>query len=715
MFLFKGKPIEVINSRTKPDEGFNITEFLKSLIPSGGSPIIPGLNVDPPPQSTLLQTASKSIYSPTAELNTTDQYDYPGQTSTPLQPPPLPPNLFPLEEPSYKYEQSVEREEDAWNTKLPPKFPTWGDTASAWEREEHDKTTEWMPVMPPNKAPPLTLDTPESPPLYEKEGFSDPVEYDDSVVDSVLMSSSGDVDHRTLVQLPQINHTKDTDCRISLPVKHLKDTDHRVIPPVTPANKAKKDMDHRPLMPRKKDVDHRNLISLTGSPVRDNSALPPPPIPRLDWCHSDQDYRTTAIISNLSKKEILQQRDLDYRLHQPHSVGRRQQDENQDNVESVDMEMSDEEMAEEIASEKKEVVTEKDKSFETSQNNKPVISFNINSHSKILANSPLNEVKEDRVRSRSHVYGCQKIPTISGIGGNTHAPRGMGPRPRMPLLLTPQGIKRLPPPSVARSFRPSMMFPPPPVPPLPPHIVLVPQSESFNVAVEIKPQSEIESHVEIQDTLSCEEVALEEEVTTETLLLSLPPSPSPTSEPVLKEQEKPEVKVNSDGRQRTPDPDPEKETAEVNVGSSVTENVRTDETTEDPPNHNEDIATEENVTQVSSIPEIEPVARKGDEHLKKHLEVDGSEHWMNNELAELEKLDMGRMEQDRGQRGRGRPFNNFPRGGFIPRSRPMWNGPMRGGPPVRFPFRPPLDRPFGRGHRGVFRPFRGNHGHFGGW
>jgi len=686
---------------------------LKSLIPSGGSPIIPGLNVDPPPQSTLPQTASKSIYSPTTELNTTDQYDYSGDaSSTPLQPPPLPPSLFPLEEPSYKYEQSVEREEDAWNTKLPPKFPTWGDTAPGWEREESDKTTEWMPVMPPNKVPPLSLDTPESPPLYEKEGFSDPVEYDDSVVEPVLMSSSGDVDHRTLVQLPQINHTKDSDCRIPLPVKHMKDTDHRVILPVIPANHTKKDMDHRPMISRKKDVDHRNLISLTGSPVRDHSTLPPPPTPpSLNWSHSDQDYRTAITTSNLGTKEILQQRDQDYRLHQPHSMVRRQPDETQDNVESVDMEMSDDEITDDIASEKKEVLIEKDKGFEMSQINKPVISFNINSHSKVLASSPLNEVKEDPIRPRSRIYGCQKIPTISGIGGNTHTPRGMGPRPRVPILSTPPGVKRLPPPSLPRGFRPSMMAPPP-LPPLPPH--MLPQPESFNVTIEIKPQSEIESHTEIQDSVSCVEFAVEEEVTTEP---PMPPTPSPPpqSETALVEQEKPVIKVNNERRQWTADPDPGKETVEVNLVNSVAEDVQIDKTNEDSSNHKEEETAEENVTQANTIPEIEPVGRVANEHLMKHLEIDGSEHWMNNELAELEQLDMGRLEQDRGQRGRGRPFKNFPRGGFIPRARPMWNGPRRGGPPARFPFRPPLDRPFGRGHRGGFRPFRGNRGHFGGW
>jgi hypothetical protein len=690
---------------------------LKSLIPSGGSPIIPGLNVDPPPQSTLPQTAPKSIYSPTSDLNTTDQYDYPGDaSSTPLQPPPLPPNLFPLEEPSYKYGQSIGQEEDAWNTKLPPKFPTWGDTVPGWEREGSDKTTEWIPVMPPNKVPPLTLDTPESPPLYEKEGFSDPVEYDDSVVEPALMSSSGDVDHRTLVQLPQINHTKDTDCRIQLPLKHLKDTDHRVILPVTSANHTKKDMDHRPMIPRKKDVDHRNLISLTGSPVRDHLTLPPPPIPpSLNWSHSDQDYRSTVTASNFSKKDVLQQRDQDYRLHQSHSMVRRQLDETQDNVESVDMEMSDEEMVDDIAGEKKEVVTEKDKGFEMSQINKPVISFNINSHSKVLANSPLNEVKEDPVRPRSRVYGCQRIPTISGIGGNTHSARGMGPRPRMPLHVTAAGVKRLPPPNLPRGFRPSMMPPPPPLPPLP-HIGLLPQPESYNVTIEIKPQSEIESHSEIKDSALCVEFAVEEEVTTEPIPPPPPPPHPPQSKTVMVEEEKPAVKVNNNMRLSSADPDVEKERAEVDLGIIVTENVQQDDTAEGlVDNKEEEEGAEGNVRQESTTIETEPMVRTENEPVVKHLEIDGSEHWMNNELAELEQLDTGRMEQDRGQRGRGHPFINFPRGGFIPRARPMWNGPRRGGPPVRFPFRPPLDRPFGRGHRGGFRPFRGNRGHFGGW
>lgn len=73
-----------------------------------------------------------------------------------------------------------------------------------------------------------------------------------------------------------------------------------------------KDVDHRILNSRfKKDVDHRNLISLTGSPRE----LQPPPMPPQLWGDVDQDYRTTP----------------------------RQQSRPGDIVESVDMEMSDEE------------------------------------------------------------------------------------------------------------------------------------------------------------------------------------------------------------------------------------------------------------------------------------------------------------------------------------------------------------------------------------
>ncbi|PSN33250.1 hypothetical protein C0J52_23041 [Blattella germanica] len=780
----EGKPIEVISSRTKSEEQFNITEFLKSLIPTGASPSIPGLNMDPPPQDALSPSVSKSLYNSPPNINPPLAYDYPEDpTPTPLQPPPLPPNLFPLEDTSYKYDPPVEREEDAWNTKLPPKFPTWGDTAPGWEREEPDKTSEWTPVLPPNKVvptmPPISLDTPESPPLYEKEGFSDPVEYDDSIVEPPLMSSSGDVDHRTLVHLPVNNHTKDTD--------------QRVIPPVTPTNHSKKDMDHRPMLSRKKDVDHRNLISLTGSPVREHSILPPPPTPpTLNWSHSDQDYRTNIPPPPLPiKKELIHQGDQDYRLHPPH-LGRRQLDESQDNVESVDMEMSDDEMAESVAMDdmphmlhEKKSMMDKDRDYDMC--NKPVISFNINSNSKVLTHSPLNEVKDDMSRSRNRVHGCQKIPTISGIGGNMHPPRGMGPlRPRIPILTPPPGIKRLPPPGLPRGFRPSMMTtPPPPLPPFPPHI-LQPPPERFNVTIEIKPNAEIESQRKAEELAARKELQARKETQTIPLLPPPPPPEIPKIIPKLEKETKPQVNDRKDWIKEIVPP---KTPTEVKVNSSIVtnvknENIKTEKIEnnstvqenevgggvkikkeegdvknkeekggEEPMEEGEKETDEKVQTVVSAeiVPKSESVKQ-----IINPFDIPGSEHWMNNELAELEQMEMassmdttnnsvmdnaltntmgsptGKI-MGRGQGGRGRPFKNFQRGGFMPRTRPMWNGPRRGGPPRppppppppgRFPFRPPLERPFGRGHRGGgerggggggFRPFRGNRGHFGGW
>ncbi|XP_044738871.1 uncharacterized protein LOC123300368 isoform X2 [Chrysoperla carnea] len=111
---------------------------------------------------------------------------------------------------------------------------------------------------------PPDMETPESPPGYEKEGVSEPVEYHDGPNHS-LMSTVEDVDHRILLPPPHLpSHLAD----IKGP-----DTDHRV---GRSANK---------------DIDHRNLISLTGSPGPETtSSVPAPPIPPNLW-NIDQDYR----------------------------------------------------------------------------------------------------------------------------------------------------------------------------------------------------------------------------------------------------------------------------------------------------------------------------------------------------------------------------------------------------------------------------------------
>ena len=266
----EGKPIEVIGRR-KGEDNFDITRFLKNLAQGSPSTVkstaaasIPGLGdplpVPPPPMPSDFQLPPSS------------------PSSVPVPPPPMPPNMF-----DNHSQDSREREE--WNTALPPKFPTWRDTAeSNWAREDSNAQDggEWMPALPVPKVPPpplpQSLETPESPPSFEKEPFREPVEYDDTGLNrSSIMS--GDVDHRSFM-----GHSS-----------------------------TSKDVDHRILNNRfKKDVDHRNLISLTGSPRE----LQPPPLPPALWGDVDQDYRTTTTPKQTRPGDI---------------------------VESVDMEMSDDE------------------------------------------------------------------------------------------------------------------------------------------------------------------------------------------------------------------------------------------------------------------------------------------------------------------------------------------------------------------------------------
>ncbi|KAK3912167.1 Regulation of nuclear pre-mRNA domain-containing protein 2 [Frankliniella fusca] len=265
----EGKPIEVIGRRKV--ESYEIfSNFLNNLTQGAAasakpsSSAIPGLGDPLPVPPPILPSDFRLPSSPPAPL--------------PIPPPPIPP-LFD------NFSQDNCEKDDSWNTSLPPKFPTWRDTASSnWSRDDPNPQEggEWMPALPVPKVPPpplpQNLETPESPPSFEKESFRQPVEYDDTGHNRNSLTS--DVDHRSFP-----THSS---------------------PP--------KDVDHRILNNRfKKDVDHRNLISLTGSPRE----LQPPPLPPNLWGDVDQDYRTPP--------------------------ASRQQTRPGDNVESVDMEMSDEE------------------------------------------------------------------------------------------------------------------------------------------------------------------------------------------------------------------------------------------------------------------------------------------------------------------------------------------------------------------------------------
>ncbi|KAL0278276.1 UNVERIFIED_CONTAM: hypothetical protein PYX00_000133 [Menopon gallinae] len=275
------RPIEVINTREqKENVGFNISDFLKSLLPSGASKTEDTTDSIPASQPPALQ---------------------------PLQPPPMPPLFTTGDAFGSIWKSGWEQSESA-------------QTGNAWNHEGGSQ--DWsvpQPVPDPwqGSSGPINSDTPESPPLYEKEPVREPVEYDDSISARSLlpMGQLQDIDHRI---------GQDMDHRLGL---------HRRV-----------DLDHRKLQKLgPKDVDHRNLISLTGSPRKETKPLQPPPA--FVW-PGDQDYRTKPA-------------DVDFRISQrpsdlvlstnfnpcqpPPKAPSSEAGERKDvNVESIDMDVSEE-------------------------------------------------------------------------------------------------------------------------------------------------------------------------------------------------------------------------------------------------------------------------------------------------------------------------------------------------------------------------------------
>ncbi|KAK0169077.1 hypothetical protein PV327_002823 [Microctonus hyperodae] len=348
-------PIEVINMRPpKTDLGkdFVATNFLKSVLPSSDgapNPIgIPGLGLDLPeprtespqcPDYTHLSSSQLNITPTTPRMigaqgatlglnnhqlghstplsiarnlaseshtpspyssqgsqsNVTMSFDQPTSGSiNPLPPPPLPPPIFLDDENCYN--------------KLPPKFPTWtpanegakeqsewnddGKNMNEWVNDNGDKgkgqwiegTERWESVNDSSWSNGMRgkgrilSETPESPPMYEKTSFREPVQYNDPQTQAPILSSAADVDHRVIpLPMPSDGH---------LP--------HRLM--------------------KAADVDHRNLISLTGSPA--NSVA-----------------NTNELTTTQTNSRLWGNTDTDYRRQvQPGDI-----------VESVDMEMSDDE------------------------------------------------------------------------------------------------------------------------------------------------------------------------------------------------------------------------------------------------------------------------------------------------------------------------------------------------------------------------------------
>lgn len=79
-----------------------------------------------------------------------------------------------------------------WPGECDEKSKTWID--GDMDRWDPSNDTTWTNAVRGKNE--ILSETPESPPMYEKAGFTDPVEYDDSQPQESLLSTAGDVDHR---------------------------------------------------------------------------------------------------------------------------------------------------------------------------------------------------------------------------------------------------------------------------------------------------------------------------------------------------------------------------------------------------------------------------------------------------------------------------------------------------------------------------------------
>lgn len=81
----------------------------------------------------------------------------------------------------------------------PPPPPPPDEYNPEEELETWDPEPTW-------EQPPVELDTPESPPMYEKEGYGDPVEYHDGN-EGLVFGTASDVDHRVLPAVLPANNS----------------------------------------------------------------------------------------------------------------------------------------------------------------------------------------------------------------------------------------------------------------------------------------------------------------------------------------------------------------------------------------------------------------------------------------------------------------------------------------------------------------------------
>ncbi|CAG5087755.1 Similar to RPRD2: Regulation of nuclear pre-mRNA domain-containing protein 2 (Homo sapiens) [Cotesia congregata] len=296
-------PIEVINMRPKDGNEFT-PSFLKSVLPSSEAPSgIPGLGLDipePPPESPqrseyphlpgqLNNAARLSLGNQLRGLgndsHTPSPYSSQGSQSNVAMvfenQNPVPIN--PLPPPPLPPPIFLD-EENCYN-KLPPKFPTWTSTNEAknintWT-EEKPKSWEGSNNRW-NEPEARWSNGMQSKPLASETSDSPPSYEKSNFHESIEYPDS---------QAPEPL------------VNSVTDVDHRVAPAPRPNDI------HLPRLMKSGDVDHRNLISLTGSPASVINSESVTSNNRI-W-DSDQDYR--------------------------------RQVQSGDIVESVDMEMSDDE------------------------------------------------------------------------------------------------------------------------------------------------------------------------------------------------------------------------------------------------------------------------------------------------------------------------------------------------------------------------------------
>lgn len=303
--------------------GFNLQNFNRNIFSSEQpcAPVETSLSVVYDPTSQVLPQ-SNLTYNPNAAPQ---PVAYPSNPQ-PLLPPPMPPFTSSYMDTNTYTDTTYAEASDSYanNSNYEPIMSTapyavssevqrpYNSGPDAYNPEEDIET--WDPETVWDISG--DLETPESPPNFEKEGFSDPIEYDDSKSAMSGIIGGKDVDHRVLLPTP--------DC--------ITDTDLR-------GSRS-----------GAKDVDHRNLISLTGSPRSDTptSMLEPPPAPPPLWSNQDQDYRAQDQDYRVAPPVIMDMA-IQLKLPPPPPPPLKQSSPikkavgNDDNVESIDMDLSDDE------------------------------------------------------------------------------------------------------------------------------------------------------------------------------------------------------------------------------------------------------------------------------------------------------------------------------------------------------------------------------------